>query len=149
MDTIQRDRLLRLATFLETLPEGNWEIRDWHGHAHEIGVGLKHGDSKFETPVQAMECGTACCVAGWAAVLNADDWLEEFGTETVELENDGTTRETKVLRVDDCTFADFFGITLEAADYICTKGMGMSAPEKAVEIREVVSNDGYEMEDNN
>ncbi len=140
MDAIQEKRLIELADFLEVIPLENFHMPDWHGHAHEIGVGRKHGESTFETPVQAMECGTACCVAGWAAVLNSDEWLAQFGSESVSLDDDND--DVEVLRVDESSFADFFGITYEASERLCTSFMHYTAPEKAEQIREVVENDG-------
>lgn len=143
MDAKQEKGLLELADFLDVLPDINFHMPNWHGHAHEISTGQAHGESQFETPAQAMECGTACCVAGWAALLNSDEWMERFGTETNFKLDDKPT----VLHVNDYCFAKFFGIDSDASETICTSGMHYSATEKADQIRAIVENFGGDIDD--
>lgn len=56
---MDREKLIELADFLETLPKEDFDGWEW---------GLTNG--RFVTQQTAHSCGTKACLAGWAVLFN-------------------------------------------------------------------------------
>lgn len=57
------ENILRLAEFLEALPQGRFNMASW--------ARSRTGQYLYlEGPVEAaIECGTVCCIGGWGVLL--------------------------------------------------------------------------------
>jgi hypothetical protein len=76
---MNKERMLQLADYIENLPEHKFEMQYWISNKIEQGTfnnkpywsiesyPLWH--SNPETLVEPLNCGTACCIAGWAAAI--------------------------------------------------------------------------------
>ena len=79
---------------------------------------------------EAVECNTACCVAGWAAIQNYEAWPKD------NLFTDG-------LDVDALTFQEFYGFSERESNRICTTGMEDSPRQKADQIERILNTKRY------
>ena len=74
---MNKERMLQLADYIEKLPEHKFEMQYWISQKvkKENYLGEEYwktdyaplGDSK--TLVEPLDCGTACCIAGWATAI--------------------------------------------------------------------------------
>jgi hypothetical protein len=100
---MNKERMLQLADYIEKLPEHKFEMQYWISQKvkKENYLGEEYwktdyaplGDSK--TLVEPLDCGTACCIAGWAtaiennfkpiAIMQDDKSIETRGKEWLDL----------------------------------------------------------------
>ncbi len=127
MNRTEHKRFLSLADFIEDLPPENFRMTTWA----DCGT-RSHFQNHDHTAQREVNCGTSCCVAGWAAVKHRKVWARRFGFE----------RKTQysrfnVLRVNVDNFAFFYGLQWKDSHDICLDGMRMTTDEKAEQIRTV------------
>ena len=120
MNKRQRERLLTLADFLETLPEKNFDmayfqpyIDNRKGDLHE----LRHFNTEkpLGSPVEEVECGTVCCVAGWASIVHQNTWPKYANGE---------------VGVCDDIFRKFFGLSERNTNKICFSKILLTKKER-------------------
>lgn len=105
MNKKQKEGLLELADFLETLPEANFDMDYFYPYTVGEGGSHEHRDcSQLLYPETEVKCGTLCDVTGWAAILNRGTWPKHM---------DGK------LTIDDASFQKFFGLDGSNTDRIC------------------------------
>ncbi len=127
MNAKQRERILELADLLERLPDENFDMGDWYGHGSALNT--EHSEEpRRHTVEESIDCGTACCVACWAAVLFQDAWEEDFGTFS-------SSPEGSMLEVSRYNFCKFFGLDADESEALCYTAR--SQQEKAGDLREV------------
>ena len=76
------ERILKLADFLDTLPEQKFEMSSWNcikyedayiTNGNEVVSNWVIDDEKINLPfVDIDNCGTACCIAGWTLAMKND-----------------------------------------------------------------------------
>lgn len=118
MDSRQRKNLENLADFLDKLPRKNFDMHSFYGRDRAA-----HKNSCKYTAPTAIKCGTACCVAGWAAIRHRKSWPKH---------------DCGILDMSESIFADFFGITPSHSNQICMSGFNRTPKQKAKEIREII-----------
>ena len=114
MNTQQRKDLLSLATLLDRLPIENFDMEQFQDEVTD-----SHADGHDHNPDQEISCGTACCVAGWAAILDREWW-------------DGKM-------IDEADFSERYGITPWQSYGICIENQHWTASQKAAEIRQLIA----------
>ena len=141
MPTIEQVKKLgELADFMEVLPVSSLDMlryTPYRGcYAIDPGLPKSRWYSTWESATTEAKCGTSCCIAGWAAMLNKDSWPMHTGANDMP-------------NIDADSFARFFGITNQQATHICTSGIMYSKPnsiikstltpqQKATEIRSLI-----------
>ena len=120
MSKEQRVDILKLADFLDCLPSKNFSMRTLNPFYGEIGPKLNRKPLSFRTEI---ECGTACCVIGWAAITNKDRW------------DNGTFDRFYILSTQ---FSEFYGLSPVDTNQIGFAGYKLTPQEKAQEIRSIV-----------
>lgn len=79
MPTIaQVEEMERVLEFIEAHQE-NWEQRFW----------VSDDSSVVQSPESALECGTACCFAGWAALLAGERLVHGWRVDQMYRNEDG------------------------------------------------------------
>ena len=82
---MRKDRMEKLAKFLETLPNENFYMGSWMSNVPDEFVGT----DKCFTKSQAISCGTACCIAGWAAFVGGNRLCADENVRTASGKNLG------------------------------------------------------------
>lgn len=100
---MNKDRMLQLADYIEDLPEHKFEMQYWI--SQKVKKEYSNGEEYWKTdyaPVfnvdiflEPLDCGTACCIAGWAtaiennfkpiAMMQDDKTIEDRGREWLDL----------------------------------------------------------------
>lgn len=77
--------MLQLADFIETLPDHKFDMNYWVGQKERAGedkewitthypttYSASSINEESQTKYEPFDCGTACCIAGWAAMIQND-----------------------------------------------------------------------------
>lgn len=100
---MNKDRMLQLADYIEDLPEHKFEMQYWI--SQKVKSKNYYGTEYWKTdyaPVfnvdvflEPLDCGTACCIAGWAtaiennfkpiAMMQDNKTIEDRGREWLDL----------------------------------------------------------------
>lgn len=108
MNKRQRERLLKLADFLEVLPEKNFDMGHFQPYIDTImdEMSLRHfnPEKPLGSPAEEIACGTACCVAGWASIVHQGTWPKN---------------DEGIFEIDDGIFRKFFGLSERDTHNIC------------------------------
>lgn len=149
MNHVQANRLVKLANFLENLPDENWDystIRTYNKSVCEIDETRK------------ISCGTTACAIGWTPNV----FPEHIGCKvTYSSVYESIIDLTVYLKKDknlDIRYwaADFFGLSRREVELVflakdCYNFYGVLNPEKvtrkmvANKLYEIVKNNGYEV----
>lgn len=119
---MNKERLLKLAALLDTVPDDKFDMGAWGTSARPIA----------KTP----RCVTAACALGWATAI------PEFHAEGLQLfAYPGETQAFVEYQahLDEEAGARFFGLTSAETCRLFLSGFDMTAKEKAEEIRELVA----------
>ena len=100
---MNKERMLQLADFIEKLPEHKFEMNYWISQKvkKENYLGEEYWKTDYaplnnsKSLVEPLSCGTACCIAGWAAaiennfkpiaIMQDDKSIETRGREWLDL----------------------------------------------------------------
>ena len=116
-----------LVRFLYTLPKKNWDMSHFSPHSFEDDI-----DGSLPASLKEIKrCGTACCVAGWAAARHQKVW-PKYKPDSI------------ILDVSEGTFSKFYGFSRYESKQICLRGMEMSPKEKADEVLEILNKPKYD-----
>lgn len=77
---MNKERMLQLADFIEKLPEHKFEMQYWISQKvkkenylgeeyWKIDYAPTMGNSLVKDLLEPLNCGTACCIAGWATAI--------------------------------------------------------------------------------
>lgn len=121
MNKTQARKLERLAKLLDRLPEENFDMHHFAPHTPDWEW-LDRDD--IRDPSQEIKCGTACCVAGWAAIQNRKTW---------------PSSENGDLDVDTMAFTEFYGLKYSEAHSLCLRDFGAKPSTKAKQIRRLIA----------
>ena len=69
---MNRERLLKLAEFLSTVPAAKFDMRTWRGGPEQEAAAEADGDDcdvLTDELLQDTACGTTGCAVGWACVM--------------------------------------------------------------------------------
>jgi hypothetical protein len=93
---MNKERMLQLADFIEKLPEHKFEMQYWI--SQKIQKENYLGDEYWKTDyaplgdsirlIEPLDCGTACCIAGWATAI-------ENNFKPIAIMQDGKSIETR------------------------------------------------------
>lgn len=77
------ENMLKLADFLDNLPEKKFDMRQWFAErVEDKGLGgLRKRIDHFNV---GNECGTTACIAGWAATLAVPDLKDRSQRFSIE-----------------------------------------------------------------
>jgi hypothetical protein len=64
---MNKERLLKLATFLDTVPAEKFDLKDWRRSGGEVEEGNLSSDVTDEQLLG--DCGTTACAFGWACTM--------------------------------------------------------------------------------
>lgn len=118
MNKRQRERLLKLADFLETLPEKNFDMAYFDPYLLVKGRVILRTwleEDPLGTPSEEIECGTACCVVGWASIVHKNTWPKYGNGEP---------------KVSDYQFRKFFGLSEIHTNKICFSKILLNKKER-------------------
>jgi hypothetical protein len=93
---MNKERMLQLADYIEKLPEHKFEMQYWISQKtkKENYLGEEYWKTEFapygnsQSLIEPLECGTACCIAGWATAI-------ENNFKPIAIMQDGKTIETR------------------------------------------------------
>lgn len=96
---MNKERMLQLADYIENLPEHKFEMQYWI--SQKVQKENNYGEEYWKidyTPridsvnsdkfLEPLDCGTACCIAGWATSI-------ESNFKPIAIMQDGKTIETR------------------------------------------------------
>ena len=66
---MNKERLLKLAAFLETVPERKFDIQSWRCESNEAGASEFNSDLLQDQYLRDPDCGTTGCAVGWACSM--------------------------------------------------------------------------------
>ena len=74
---MNKERMLQLADYIEKLPEHKFEMQYWISQKvkKENYIGEEYWKTEYaplfdsEKLLEPLDCGTACCIAGWATAI--------------------------------------------------------------------------------
>jgi len=78
---MNKERMLKLADYIESLPEHKFEMKYWLSTKIEQGMWngkpywstyshpIIHNSEQNTKTMEPLDCGTACCIAGWATAM--------------------------------------------------------------------------------
>ena len=73
---MNKERMLQLADYIENLPSNKFDMNYWISYKtkNELGawVLFKGRYELDETFMDPLDCGTACCIAGWATAIESN-----------------------------------------------------------------------------
>jgi hypothetical protein len=74
---MNKERMLQLADYIEKLPEHKFEMQYWI--SQKVQKENSYGEDYWKTDyaplgdsirlIEPLDCGTACCIAGWATAI--------------------------------------------------------------------------------
>ena len=129
MSKEQRVDILKLADFLDCLPPARLKMVMLNPFYGSIGPKLNRDPYSVR---KEIECGTSCCVIGWAAILNQDRW-EGFKGDGFFIGCD--------------MFSKFFGMHLSDTTRIGYDNFEYTPQQKAQEIRRIVKDNYIQWEE--
>ena len=113
---------MRLGRLLRRVPEKNWDMTHFSPYSRYDRI-LQQNAALPSSEKKAFECGTACCVGGWAAYQNRRVW---------ERDSIGN------LIIHTGSFKRFYGISSGESERICLNRLDMSPKEKAQQVEEII-----------
>jgi len=131
MNEIQAKGMHELADFLDKLPEENFRMSIYIAarFRDQIVKVLAWADAQSltgrATVQEQVDCGTACCVAGWSTMLTEGPFTPPL---TVDIRAE---------------FSERYGITVPEVETVCFQGYSMTAPQKATQLRTLAKRYGH------
>lgn len=124
MNRIQAQILVDFAEFLLHKP------RD-----HKFNMKF-YADEAVSTEQEAVECGAACCILGWGALINEQMKKDGWALSKAFLVRNGKY-------TSDSEEAGYFGLTLDDRNRLFYEGFTMSPKQKARQIYKVLDSYGW------
>jgi len=123
---MNKERMLQLADYIENLPEHKFEMQYWLSTKIEQGMWngkpywstdsypIIHNSEQNTKTLEPLDCGTACCIAGWATAMK-----DNF--KPIALIQDGKTIEDRALQWLDLTEDEGRNLFLTSIDTVWTE----------------------------
>jgi len=124
MKTLHKKRLLKLAAFLRTVPDENFNMCNWLTPDRNL-----HKHSKA-----SLKCGTAACVGGWATVVFRD-LVYSWPKNIIYLKSEP---KSKYWCDSETNLKKFFGLDSKESERLFLMSFYKTAKEKAKEIEDLV-----------